>query len=448
MSSTLNNESILLYRNNFSKRDNNVALNSVSNNNLNDVALNRENYQQISHIFSHRVKNEGKVTNQKSSGRCWIFAALNMMRLPTMEKYNLENDFEFSQSYVFFWDKLERCNYFLECIYNTIESERDSREIKHLLTDPLCDGGQWDMFVNIVEKYGLVPKSVYNESHNSSNSRRMNWVLTYKLREYACIIREKSENGSKKELKDKFMSEIYEILCIFLGEPPSKFNWEYYDKNKEYHRVKGMTPLEFYNNLSIKCNDYYCLIHDPRNEYNKCYSVKYLGNVVEGRKIKYINLPIEKIKKYAVKSIKENESVWFGCDVGKWFERKKCVMDTDVFNYEEIFNTEFGLNKRERLNYGESLMTHAMLFTGLDCEEENNTVKNETETIVNKWRVENSWSESGPAKGYYIMTDKWFDEYVYEVVLHKKHLNEGEIRELNEGEVKTFPPWDPFGALA
>lgn len=428
----------------FEYKKNNALINCVTQNDLNQLVLQRDVVQQLNHYFPHKVKTEGKATNQKSSGRCWIFAALNMMRLPTIDTFKLPNDFEFSQSYVFFWDKLERCNYFLECIQKTINKEIGSREIDHLVKDPLCDGGQWDMFVNIVEKYGVVPKSVYNESYNSSNSRRMNWVLTYKLREYACKMR----NGTGKT-KGEYLNEIYRLLCTFLGEPPKTFDWEYVNKENEYKKVSGLTPKQFYQDyVPVQLDDYICLIHDPRNEYHTCYSVQYLGNVVEGRSVKYINVPIEEIKECAVKSIKDNESVWFGCDVGKWFERKNCVMDTSILNYKDILETEFTMNKKERLEYGESLMTHAMLFTGVDCEEQNNTVQNQKETSVHKWRVENSWSDSGPTKGYYVMTDAWFNEFVYEVVVKKKYIQQNTINEYNNGQVVTFPPWDPLGALA
>lgn len=428
-----------------SSNTNKVLENVISNNSLSSLSNVRDKMQRHNAIYNVSVTPHLKVTNQKSSGRCWLFAALNVLRRDVCTKLNLDN-FELSQSYLFFWDKLERMNYNLECILRTTEEATDSQLIQHLLSDPTCDGGQWDMVANLINKYGLVPKSVYQETHHSSRSSELNSILKKKFREYACSLRT-SEN--KSQLKEMFLAETYQILCKFLGSPPTTFDWEYMDKSKNYHKVSGLTPNQFYNQyVETNVNDYICLINDPRQEhpYNKTYSVKYLGNVIDGKKVLYLNLPIKRIKELTLQSLKNNKSVWFGCDVGQSLNRDTCAMDLDLTDPLSLFDIKFNLNKEQRLKYRDSLMTHAMVFTGANITDAANCLDNQTE--VNGWEVENSWSSRGPNDGYYHMTDSWFDEFVYEVALPKSMLNENELGMLSGKIEKELPPWDPMGALA
>ena len=426
-----------------SSSSNQLARNALIQNDINKVAVHWENFSKINHVFSNTISKQLPVTNQKSSGRCWGFAGLNLLRLEIVKNYNLSN-FEFSQNYFMFWDKLEKANYFLENILKTLDQNYDSRLMMHLLQAPVQDGGQWDMFVNLIEKYGLVTKSVMPETNHSSKSSMMNYFLTHKLRECAFILRKsKKPRTTIKQLKSKkeeMISVIYSLLCMFLGNPPTKFDWSIKDKNNKFTRFNNLDPLDFYHKFTkVKLKNKVCLIHAPMSnkKMNELYTIDFLGNVVGGNIIKYANVEINELKKAAIKSIKNDEAVWFGCDVGKMFNRELGIMDMDLYDYEKLFDTKFKMNKASRLEYGDSAMTHAMLFTGVD-------LKRNTST---KWRVENSWGDKNGDKGYYLMSDSWFDEYNYEVVVDKKYLSNKTLEIFNR-EPHNLEPWDPMGALA
>ena len=423
---------------------NKISRNALTRTQINNIAMDWDAFRMIDHTYSDVVNNEmKKVTNQKSSGRCWGFAGLNLMRISLAEKYNLGN-FEFSQNYFMFFDKLEKSNYFLENILKTLDESYDSRLMMHLLDSPVQDGGQWDMFVNLIEKYGAVPQSVMAESFQSSQSRMMNQFLTRKLREFSWTLRTMNTKGKKlselRKEKEKMMSVIYSMLCVCLGNPPDKFDWQTRDKKNKFIRLTDLNPVDFYKKHSgVNLKEKLCLIHAPMSnkKMNELYTVSFLGNVIEGQIIKYANVELADIKKAAIKSIKNNESVWFGCDVGKMFHRDLGLMDMDLYDYEALFNTNFTMNKATRLEYGDSMMTHAMLFTGVDI----------VGGKPRRWRVENSWGVKGGDKGYYLMTDKWFDEYNYEIVVDKKYLPKRILDLFNREPVK-LAPWDPMGALA
>ena len=426
-----------------SSTSNQLARNALIQNDINKVAVHWENFSKINHIFSNTISKQLPVTNQKSSGRCWGFAGLNLLRLEIVKNYNLSN-FEFSQNYFMFWDKLEKANYFLENILKTLDQNYDSRLMMHLLQAPVQDGGQWDMFVNLIEKYGLVPKSVMPETNHSSKSSMMNYFLTHKLRECAFILRKsKKPRTTIKQLrskKEEMMSVIYSLLCMFLGNPPIKFDWSIKDKNNKFTRFNNVDPLDFYRKFTkVKLKNKVCLINAPMSnkKMNELYTIDFLGNVVGGNIIKYANVEINELKKAAIKSIKNDEAVWFGCDVGKMFNRELGIMDMNLYDYEKLFDTKFKMNKASRLEYGDSAMTHAMLFTGVDLKR--NTPR--------KWRVENSWGDKNGDKGYYLMSDSWFDEYNYEVVVDKKYLSNKTLEIFNR-EPHNLEPWDPMGALA
>ena len=423
---------------------NKISRNALTRTQINNIAMDWDAFRMIDHTYSDVVNNEmKKVTNQKSSGRCWGFAGLNLMRISLAEKYNLGN-FEFSQNYFMFFDKLEKSNYFLENILKTFDEAYDSRLMMHLLSEPVQDGGQWDMFVNLIEKYGVIPQSVMPESFQSSQSRMMNGFLTRKLREFAYVLRDKNKKGVKltqlRKDKEEMLSTIYSMLCIFLGNPPETFTWQIRNKKNKFIRIKNLSPLEFYKkHVNVKLKDKVCLIHAPMSnkKMNELYTVSYLGNVIDGEIIKYANVEMDVIKRASVKSLKNNEAVWFGCDVGKMFHRDLGVMDTSLYDYESVLNTQFNMDKKTRLEYGDSLMTHAMLFTGVDL------IKNEPI----KWRVENSWGEKSGNKGYFLMTDEWFDEYNFEVVVDKKYLPKRILKIFKQKPI-MLDPWDPMGSLA
>ena len=335
-----------------SQRANLVAMNAVTANGLMASAVSRAAVAQDTHEYSIRLE-QGEITNQKQSGRCWMFAALNTMRYQVMKKCNLKT-FELSQAYLFFWDKLEKSNYFLESILETVELPTSSRLVAYLLTAPVGDGGQWDMLCNLVEKYGVVPKTAYPESKASSGSREMDSTLTEHL-----------GMDTLRERKNEMLNEIYRLLCICLGEPPKSFVFEYRDADKNFHRETGLTPKSFFEKyVGMDLHDYVSLINAPTSDkpYGRSYTVKYLGNVREGSAVRYLNLPIEELRKAAIAQLKDGQPVWFGCDVGKHSDRDTGVMDLDIRSLETLLDTQFTMTKAERLYYGQSLMTHAMVF--------------------------------------------------------------------------------------
>lgn len=422
---------------------NRTSLNAVAKNAVNTVALNRKAVVRANHTYSHIVKT-GISTSQNKSGRCWMFAGLNLFRMAAAEQMKLE-DFELSQNYLMFWDKLEKANYFLESIMRTFEEPSDGRLVSWLLASPLQDGGQWDMFVNLVKKYGVVPKEVMPETESSSSSGQMNDRITCKLREFACRLRKAHRKGASasemKTRKSTMLEEIYRMLCIHLGDPPQEFLWQWRDKDKEFHRDGVLTPQAFREKyVTIDLDSQVCLIHCPQatKSYNTVYTIDFLGNVVGGQIIRYLNVEIDVLKKASVAMIKENRPVWFGCDVGKSFDRDLGIMDTDLFDYHGVYGTEFAMTKAEMLDFGHSLMTHAMVLAGVDINDDDKPTK---------WRVENSWGDKNGDKGYMTMTDAWFDEYLYEVVVDKSVLNP-DVLALLQSEPVHLPPWDPMGSLA
>lgn len=420
------------------------AMNAVCTTTVNKVALNRRRVNELDRTFSIHLP-ENSITSQKASGRCWLFAALNTMRNRAIKLLNVDEKFELSQNYLLFWDKLEKANYFLENILKTLDEPVGSRLLDWLLASPLGDGGQWDMFVNLVQKYGVVPKSAMPETESSSATMHMSAQTTAKLREYACLIRKAHEKGvpmeKLREMKDGYVSEIYRMLVIHLGEPPSSFNWQWRDKDKTYHSDGVITPHDFYAKyVQQNLDDYVCLIHDPRpgHDFNTAFTVKFLGNVTGGRPTEYLNVELDVIKRAAVQQLESGDSVWFGCDVGKYLDRDLGTMDPEMFDYDLVYGTVQGMSKAERLQYGHSLMTHAMVFTGVDLD---------LDGKPKKWRVENSWGEEPGEKGWFQMTDAWFDEFTYEVVVAKRFVPAECLAALQRPAIE-LEPWDPMGSLA
>ena len=418
---------------------------SIVRNGVDNTAIRQQEIVRMSHIFSTELESM-HITNQKKSGRCWIFAGMNVMRYALTRKYHIrEPEFELSQSYMMFWDKLEKANFFLESALDTAGEKKDSRVVMWLFANPLNDGGQWDMLVSLIEKYGLLPKYAMPESFHSSNSGRMNALLSRKLRRDGVELRRMAEKGRPAAeihaKKEEMISEFYGLLCSFLGEPPRTFDFTYRDKDNNYFRDAGLTPQAFYQKYwgADFLDRFVSVINAPTDDkpYGHTYTVKYLGNVVGGRRVTYLNLPVADLEKAAAAQLHDGEPVWFGSDVGKWSEREQGILDTKLFNYEGVLGAKFDMSKADMLDYGESCLTHAMMLLGVD----------EGPGGIHKWKVENSWGEDVGRKGFFVMSSDWFGTYVCQVVVDKKYLTPAQLRALAE-EPTVLEPWDPIGSLA
>lgn len=407
------------------------------------ASLNREKIQHTSTAVSHRL-DDWKATSQKKSGRCWLFSSLNFLRSRARESLGIKN-FEFSQSYVFFWDKFERANWFLTDIIATSDEPVDGRLVQFLLGDVLGDGGQWDMAVSVYMKYGLVPKEVMPESEASTNSRPMNARLRAVLHIGALRLREAIAAGASAEEVDtqrrKILADVWKILVVCLGEPPVRFNWQWRDDEGNFHRDGEITPHEFYErHVGVDLSEYICLVDDPRPENPKgsMETVEHLGNVVGGRPIRYLNAPVEEIKRIAAAQIAAGEAVWFGADVSQPYDRGLGFFVTGIHDYDGLFDVDFSSTKLERVRSGESAMDHAMLFTGVDLDEAGQP---------RAWRVENSWGDEPGDSGFFTMDDQWFTDNVFEVVVPKSALPE-DLAAAVDSDPIVLPAWDPMGTLA
>ncbi len=417
-----------------------LAQNAVTRVDVDDVAINREIINGTDHCLS-TLLDDWKVTDQQRSGRCWLFAGLNLLRVGVMKKMGLK-DFEFSQNYAMFWDKIERANYFLEAIIETAGRDVDDRTVAYLLEAVADDGGQWNMFVALVNKHGLVPKAFMPETHSSASTGRMNSVLRALLRQGAKSVREASAQGTGAARAEKasILRVIYRVLCIHLGTPPERFDWQWTDKDRAFHRDGVLTPPEFaakYVDLPI--DDYVCLVHDPRpsSPAGRTFTVEYLGNVVGAPPVTYLNVGMPLIKDIAARTLQQGEPVWFGCDVDKMMSNDYGVWDADLYDLPSVYDTAFTLGKADRLVYHETQMTHAMLFTGVDV----------LDGVTRKWRVENSWGADKGTDGFYTMNDSWFDEYVFEIAARRGALPT-ELQPALDAAPIVLPAWDPMGALA
>lgn len=420
-----------------------LAQNAVTQVAADDVSLNRAIVSSTDQTFSHLL-DDWAVTNQKQSGRCWIFAGLNLLRAGAMKRLNLK-EFEFSQTYVHFWDKFERANYFLEAIIETSERPLDDRTVAFLLEHPLDDGGQWNMFVNLVRKHGLVPQAAMPETESSSNTRRMNSIAVAKLRESAKLLRDMASRGASvtelRAAKEDALATVYRILSIHLGTPPETIDWQWNDKDRTFHRDGMLTPREFADRyVDLPLDDYVCVVNDPRpsSPYGRTFTVDYLGNVVDGGIVTYLNVPIDTIKEIAARTLTDGEPVWFGCDTGKMMRRDLGIWDVGLFDYDTLYDTTFGLDKASRLEYHQTAMNHAMLFTGVDI----------VDGAPRRWRVENSWgAENTGRQGFFVMNDNWFDEHMFEIAARRDHLPDDLRAALDQPPI-VLPAWDPMGSLA
>lgn len=417
--------------------------NAISHNGLLASLEKRSAAVENTPVFSLDLTKD-KVSDQKASGRCWMFAALNTFRHKMIAGFQLE-DFELSQAHTFFWDKYEKSNWFLEQVIATADQELTSRKVKFLLDTPQQDGGQWDMVVALFEKYGVVPKSVYPESISSSNSRELNQILNKLLRQDAQILRELAAEGAESaELqtkKEELLQEVFNFLAMNLGLPPRQFDFAYRDKDNHFHSESGLTPLTFYQKyVDLKLDDYVSIINAPTADkpYGRSYTVEMLGNVVGSKPVRYLNVEMDRLKELAIAQMQAGETVWFGSDVAQSSNRKAGVMAEGMHDFTASIDIRLTQDKAGRLDYSESLMTHAMVLTGVDLDE-NGKAK--------KWKLENSWGEKVGNKGYFVASDAWMDEYTYQIVVRKEFLTAAELAAY-EAEPLVLSPWDPMGALA
>jgi len=438
---------------------NRLALAALSSNPTSSIITSRSTAIKDTQTFNIKIPLEGSpVTNQRSSGRCWLFASTNVFRVAIMKKYRLK-EFQLSQSYLFYWDKIEKANYFLENVLDTVEKPLDGRLLQALLASPVGDGGQWDMVANLVQKYGLVPQTLYPDSYNAMNSSSMDRLITTKLREDALRLRSLASSSTSTDpailksslaaTKEKMLREIHLILTLMLGPPPSPskaFTWEFYDRDGTFCSVRTR-PTAFAKELSdsrtvralggTNVHTLFSLVNDPRNAYNRLLSVSRLGNVWEGRPITYVNVDMSTMKKACIAMLQRGLPVFFGSDVGKYSDSAMGIMDTDLFDYELGFNVKLGMKKAERLMTGESAMTHAMVLTAVHV----------VDGKPVRWRVENSWSKDAGTEGYFVMSDGWMDEFVYQAVVDPAVVSTT-VRKVLEQKPKMLDLWDPMGALA
>ena len=408
--------------------------NALATTPINTLAMNAENAAMIDTHFSDRVRTKG-ITDQKSSGRCWLFTGLNVLRAKMIDKYELPG-MEFSQNYLFFYDQLEKANLFLQGVIDTKDLPFEDRKVDWLFSNPLSDGGQFTGVSNLITKYGLVPAEAMPETYQSDNTSQMANLLKLKLREYGLELRE-APKSKVQDMKIRQLSEIYRMLALCLGEPVQEFEWTRCDKNNNIVSRKKYTPKSFYDEFIGEDleNNYVMIMNDPCREYGKVYEIDYDRHVYDGHNWLYINLPIDRIKEMAIASIKDNTAMYFSCDVGKFANSKKGVLDINNFDYESLMGVTFGMDKKERVQTHASGSSHAMTLIAVDV----------VDGKPVKWMVENSW---GPAAGYqgnYIMTDEWFNEYMFRLVVEKKYVPADVLKMLDQKPVQ-LPAWDPMFA--
>ncbi len=426
-------------RSSFKKDNYTVGMqNALSSNPIDKLAWSRENEGTNDHYFTYKVDVKG-ITNQKSSGRCWLFTSLNVFRPMAMEHFNT-GSFEFSQNYLYFWDIFEKANLFLSNISETAALPLDNEKIRWYFRSPVDDGGQWINFVNLANKYGMVPKEAMEETFSSENTRWMVKLINRKLREQGLELREMQTNGAKtKEIsarKVEMLSTIYRMLALNLGEPPVEFEYRYEDKDGKLAEAKTYTPESFMKEVlgDIQLNDYVMLMNDPSRPFWKHYEIENYRNVEEGENWHYVNLPNEVIKDFCIESIKNNEAMYASCDVGKQLRRDYGILDVDNFDFEAVYDVPFGMNKTQRIQSSDSGSSHGMALVAVEVDENEKPLK---------WQFENSWGAQAGEKGYLTFTDRWFDEYMFRIVVHKKYVSQ-KVLDIYGQKAEMLPPWDPM----
>lgn len=409
--------------------------NALAGTSISVLALNADNAAMIDTHFSDRVKTKG-ITDQKSSGRCWLFTGLNVLRAKMIDKYDLPG-MEFSQNYLFFYDQLEKANLFLQGVIDTRKLPFEDRQVDWLFSNPLSDGGQFTGVSNLITKYGLVPAEAMPETYQANNTSQMANLLKLKLREFGLELRAacKARPAELQEMKVRQLSEIYRILALCLGEPVKEFEWTRCDRDNNIVSRATYTPMSFYQEFIGEDleNNYIMVMNDPTREYGKVYEIDYDRHVYDGHNWLYINLPVERIKEMAIASIKDNVAMYFSCDVGKFYNSKKGTLDIANFDYASLMGVTFGMDKKQRVQTHASGSSHAMTLIAVDIVD--------GEPV--KWMVENSWGPASGYKGCLIMTDEWFDEYMFRLVVEKMYVPEDILKMLDQEPV-MLPAWDPM----
>ena len=410
--------------------------NAITNNDITALALNRDILREHNEVFSNKVKAKG-ITNQKKSGRCWLFAGLNVMRPKVIEKYKLKG-FELSQNHLAFWDKLEKANAFLERVIRLRDRDIMDRRMELLLRNPVPDGGYWESVVNLVEKYGVVPQEVMPETNSSGNTGLMNKLLARTLR--ADAVRLRTMHGQKRPVKElrtektRMLGEVYKMLVMNLGEPPTKFQWRFEDANSVVSELHTYTPKSFYKDfVGVDLREYVDLFNDPSKDYGKHYRLGLSKNVYGGEDVHFANIEMEALKDIAAKSVLDKEPLWFACDVGKDQNRDHGIMARGMYDYDSIYEIDMTMTKAERALFRESVPNHAMVFVGIDIRDGKPA----------KWMVENSWGDDKGSKGYWTLYDTWFDLNVYSIIVKKKYVPE-EVLKILEQDPVALPLWDPM----
>ena len=410
--------------------------NAITNNDASKLALNRDVLREHNELFSHKLKTKG-ITNQKSSGRCWLFAGLNIMRPKVIEKYNLKS-FEFSQNYLAFYDKLEKANRFLEYIIEFRDRDPLDREMEILLRGPWGDGGWWEYMVDLIEKYGVVPKEIMPETNSSGNTKFMNRVITWKLRSGAAEMRKMHQDGKSvkalRKVKEGILKDVYRMLVMNLGEPPAEFTWRYETADSVVSDEKVYTPTGFYQEfVGVDLREWVSIFDDPTKEYGKHYQLSMTRNMYDQEDVHYANVDVQTLKDIAVAALMDSELVWFACDVGKDQDSKLGIMAVGLYDFQSIYNTDWEMSKAEQVMYRNTSPNHAMAFIGVDMKDDKPV----------KWLVENSWGKDRGKDGLWTLYDTWFDEYVYNIIVQKKYVPQ-DILTIYDQPVIVVPPWDPM----
>ena len=414
--------------------------NAIGSNDIRKLALNQDNMTGLDTYFSIKVDSKG-ITDQKSSGRCWLFTGLNVMRAKTIAKYGLTS-FEFSQTYPFFYDQLEKANLFLQGVIDTREKPMDDKMVEWLFRNPLSDGGTFTGVADIVGKYGLVPKGVMPETNSSENTARMANLISLKLREFGLQLREQASKGAKTaalaKSKTEMLGTVYRMLVLNLGVPPTEFTWTRYDAKGNPVETERYTPMSFLKKYGDEnlINNYVMLMNDPSREYYKCYEIDFDRRRYDGHNWTYVNLPIEEIKEMAIASLKDSTMMYFSCDVGKFLNSDRGLLDVNNYDYDSLMGTTFGMDKKQRIQTFASGSSHAMTLMAVDINKDGKPVK---------WMVENSWGASSGYQGHLIMTDEWFNEYMFRLVVEKKFATPKVMEILKQKPVR-LPAWDPMFA--
>ena len=415
-----------------------AMINAVSSNDINELAISRSIINSKEDLFSHKIKTKG-ITDQKSSGRCWMFAGLNVLRPKVMDKYKLD-EFEFSQAYLSFWDKLEKSNMFLELIIEYRNSGMLDREMDLIVSDPVGDGGWWSYIVGLIEKYGVVPQTVMPETYNSSNTARINKLLDRTLRSDAVRLRAMAVDGADLEqlraAKETMLSGVYRMLVMNYGEPPTEFEYRYKIEDSLLSDPKTYTPQSFYKEfVDENLADYVNLFNDPTRDYGKHYQAGVSRNMYDADNAHFVNITIDQLRDISKASILDDQPVWFACDVAQDHNRKMGILAEGLYDYDDIYGVDMSMTKAERILYHETSANHAMVFTGVDIRDDKPV----------KWLVENSWGDESGVKGMWNMDTAWFDEHVFNIIVKKKYVPKDILKLFDETPI-VLPIWDPLHA--